>query len=288
MNIATATPAEIDTEINRLNGEIAAIDAAAADAMETIRRFDEAGDDVYAYYRPAKRQQLEAARDAKREQAVATLKAAPGKIDALVAERHPLKARYNAEQWNRYYLVDNTGGHVHTSKSCRTCYDTTVFVWLTEYSGMPREELTELAGALSCAECFPNLPAHIMRQKTRIESPAKRKTREEREAKKAAATAKKLEKALLPDGSILKVSLGFREQVNHRKGIYEQVEQFEKFETLHSARGWLTDAYWWGVSTHPSFPESAVKTVAEAVATKEGKDVETVLAEAKTRAAKRK
>jgi hypothetical protein len=119
----------------------------------------------------------------------------------------PLEAAYDANPWTRYWLVNNSNGHVHTNTRCRTCYTTTRFVWLTEQSGMSRDDLTDLAGELSCAECFPNLPAEIMARKTRIEDPAKRKTRLEREAAKAERLAKKVAKALLPDCSDLRVTV---------------------------------------------------------------------------------
>jgi len=66
-----------------------------------------------------------------------------------------------------------------------------------------------------------------------------------------------------------------------------QRTKFETFSTLASARTWLTECFsrGWG---HQSYPESARQVVAEAVAAKEGKDVETVLQEAQERAARRR
>jgi hypothetical protein len=264
VDVITATPAQIDTEIARLQSEITQSYTAIQQAQVTLDRIADAAD--YEKHFSWNSPQAQAA-------AEQTIKDASANVDRLTAQIAPLYDRYEGERWNRYYLVTNTGGHVHTSMDCDTCYDTTQFAWLTEYSGMSHEDLTALAGEMSCAVCFPNLPAEIMAKKTRIEDPAKRKSRQEREAKKAEREAKRLEKALLPDGSTLTIVAG-----GYRK----------RFETLHSARGWLTDAHWWGVGDHPSFPKDAVTTVAEAVAAKEGKDVKTVLDEAATRAAKRK
>jgi hypothetical protein len=174
--------------------------------------------------------------------------------------------------WTRAFLVVTNGtGHVHRSMQCSTTYATTRFHWLTELSDHSMAEIVEKAGERACTVCYPSAPVETRNRPTTLFTPdevAKQKAREEREAAKVAREAKRLEKALLPDGSTLRVGT-------------------ERFTTLASARTWLTDAYWWGLQ-HPSFPESAVQQVAEAVAAKEDKDVATVLAEAEKRAAKRK
>lgn len=278
MNLTTATPVEIDTELARIYGEIGEVNSDTNEARTIITRVDEVEPGSYSshFWTPEKR-----------AAAVARIEANDAKFYALHAEAAPLEARYATERWNRYYLVDNNNGHVHTHTACRTCYDTTQFVWLVDFSGADHGTVTEEAGELSCAECFPNLPAEIMKRKTRIEDPAKRKTRLEREAAKAAREAKRLEKALLPTGEPLKVSLGMRQRADHRKGGMVDYEETKTLETLAQARTWLTDSYWWSTG-NPSFPADARQIIAEAVATKEGKTVEVVLAEAQKRAAKRK
>jgi hypothetical protein len=217
MNVTTttATPAEIDAEINRIDAEIATADANITQALKTIERVDNVKEGSYDsyYWTPEKR-----------AGAVAQVEANIAAIETLRTEAAPLHARYAAERWTRYYLVNNSNGHVHTHKGCRTCFTTTQFIWLTDESGRSHEDLTGDAGELSCAECFPNLPAEIMARKTRIEDPAKRKTRLEREAAKAERDAKKLAKALLPDGSPLRVEI---------RGWSE------KFTTEVAARNWI-------------------------------------------------
>ena len=32
-------------------------------------------------------------------------------------------------------MVDNSNGHIHSSTGCSTCYQTTVFRWVTSLSG---------------------------------------------------------------------------------------------------------------------------------------------------------
>jgi hypothetical protein len=277
MNIATATPAEIDFELNRIDGEVGQLDANIERWGKVLDRAASATPGSYEshYYTPEK------VAEAERE----IVAASAARAD-LMTEQEPLNARYAAERWNRYYLVTNTNGHVHTSTRCRTCFVTTQFAWLTEQSGMSHDDLTDLAGELSCAECFPNLPPEIMAKKTRIEDPAKRKTRLEREAAKAERDAKKLAKALLPDGSTLRVEIGIRERFSSKAKAMVPYVETKTLETLAQARTWLTDSYWY--SNGYSYPAAARQTIAEAVAAKEGKTVETVLAEAQKRAAKRK
>jgi len=62
-------------------------------------------------------------------------------------------------------------------------------------------------------------------------------------------------------------------------------DTFETLETLHAARGWLTDAHdeHYGASR-----PSSVQHVAEAIAHKEGKPVDQVITEAKDRARRRR
>jgi hypothetical protein len=199
VDFATATPAQIDTEILRTDTEVAELLAGIERAEKVLDRIAKVQGTYEADYKwnsPAMKAEAEA-----------TVAQNTKKINQMTGAAAPLRARYNTERWTRYYLVANTNGHVHTSTGCRTCFDTTQFAWLTEQSGMSHGDLTKLAGELSCAECFPNLPKEIMDRKTRIEDPAKRKTRLERETAKAERDAKKQAKALLPDGSDLRFTV---------------------------------------------------------------------------------
>lgn len=183
MNIATATPVEIDTRLAALYGTLGTLNDQRERAEREITR--QSSPDYPAYYRNT----------------VEQLKAQVAEIDVKVsetfAEIHPLEQEFDDRgRWTRYYLVENNNGHVHTSTHCRTCFPTTRFAWLVDYSGAKAETVTNAAGELSCAECFPNLPAAIMLAKSRIETPAKRASREEREAKAAAKAAKAAENGI--------------------------------------------------------------------------------------------
>ena len=60
--------------------------------------------------------------------------------------------------WSRYWLVCNTGGHVHKSRGCSSCYPTTGFAWLPGASGQDSGGLIDLFGSTVCSVCFPEAP----------------------------------------------------------------------------------------------------------------------------------
>ena len=67
--------------------------------------------------------------------------------------------------WSRFFLVTNTGGHIHSSMNCSTCnkftsrgLSQTKFAWLTDLSGQSEEQAVESQGAVLCTVCFPSAP----------------------------------------------------------------------------------------------------------------------------------
>ena len=77
---------------------------------------------------------------------------------ALVAEKKPLDAEFAAKPWSRFFLVQNHGGHIHSTMACSTCRPTTVFAWLPELSGLTERDAVEAYGPLLCSVCFPSAP----------------------------------------------------------------------------------------------------------------------------------
>lgn len=178
--------------------------------------------------------------------------------------------------WTRAWKVMNSNGHIHRTMGCSTCFPTTWFGWLPQVSGLDEATIVDMAGSDACTVCFPSAPVEVLAKPSRLFTKSEVEAQEARDAKaqaKVEREAKRLAKALLPDGSTLRVDTGSTWP--------------ERFTTLASARMWLTDAQTWGLN-HPSFPPAAVATVAEAVAVKEGKSVNEVLQEAAKRAAKRR
>lgn len=113
--------------------------------------------------------------------------------------------------WTRYYLVANTGGHVHTTMGCDTCYPTTRFDWPTALSGSDAHGVVEAAGSLTCLRCFPEVRDEILLNRdpdrTRFETPERRDEREAAEKEKADKLAAKIAKGVTPDGSALQVRI---------------------------------------------------------------------------------
>lgn len=188
-NIFTASPAEIDTEIARLQGQISNYSAMIARNNRAIQTGE----------LPA----------AKRATLVEVIDEASGKCSVLNNLVYALQSEYSRRGgWARYYVVDNNNGHLHTHTRCQNTYETTEWVWMPTMSGMTHAEAVAEGGKLSCLSCFPEHREEIEAgREPRFETPRMKKTREEREA----AAAKKAEKAkkaaangiTAPDGSPL-------------------------------------------------------------------------------------
>lgn len=130
-------------------------------------------------------------------------------LEALRANRdaaEPLEAEFDANPWSRFFLVNNNGGHIHSSMHCSTCFITTEFGWLPTLSGLTEKDAVEDQGSILCTVCFPSAPVEW----TGGVSKADQAARDERAAAKAAREAAKAAKAITaPDGSTLKDKMGF-------------------------------------------------------------------------------
>jgi hypothetical protein len=93
------------------------------------------------------------------ERAAAQVAEYDAQIAALRADAKPYEAEYvRRGRWNRYFIVRNTGGHVHREMSCSTCYPTTVFGWLPELSDCDEQAMVAEYGEMACTVCFPEAP----------------------------------------------------------------------------------------------------------------------------------
>ena len=141
MNTKTSTPAQIDAEIARINGETARLENTVAYKERELERF---GSKML---------------DSHRERVAAEIESVREKIEALRDEAAPLHAAYDAKPWSRFFLVE--GGHIHATTICSTCNNgrsLTRFGWLTALSGKSEEEAVAQHGALLCTVCFPSAP----------------------------------------------------------------------------------------------------------------------------------
>lgn len=185
---ADLTVVEVDAELDRL-GFQAAIHASRLDgARKVLARSDEVEAD------PNPRTRLYILGASSRADWESTVAAESEKLDAIQNEMNTYNDEFDARGgWSRFFLVTNTGGHVHSSTSCSTCSSDTQFGWLTEHSGKDEAEIIDAAGDRACTVCFPDAPVadrNNPRPNT-LETPDQRIAREEREAAKAVREAKR-------------------------------------------------------------------------------------------------
>jgi hypothetical protein len=283
MDLTAQTPAEIDTALSEIYGRI--YDA----RTEQIRYIDhiksirshlariEAGQRSYGYGTQA---DIVTYQD--KVAALADL------LGALYQECRPYDDEFNRRGgWTRAWLVDNAGGHVHNTMSCNTCFPTTKFGWLPQVSGLDEDEIVALAGQDACTVCYPSAPAEVLNNPGRLELPARKAAREEREAAKAARQAAKIAKGITPDGEPLRIVTAegvYPDDYYNPRWAGKPFSRTEEVKTLRTARTLLTDQYSW-----PFKPNQAIiDALVPAIAWKEDKTEEQVIAEAKARAEKRK
>ncbi|MEV6444731.1 hypothetical protein [Amycolatopsis sp. NPDC051716] len=182
----TATPSDIDVELARLDIENGKAESTLRGLRKRHRSLLEDGMTEYA-----------AELEPRIEQARQTI------AECETAAR-PLEAEFERRGgWTRAWLVLNTGGHVHRTPQCRTCFATTQFAWLTQLSGHDETEIVDLAGKAACTECYPSAPVEVRNRPSRIKTPEQLA----REAEKAERAKAKAAKAITaPDGTPLRTT----------------------------------------------------------------------------------
>lgn len=152
---------------------------------------------------------------------------------------------YNQDPWTRAFLVLASNGHVHSSMDCNTCFPTTRYNWLVQYSNDDENTIVEDAGQDACTICYPSAPAEVLNRPSRIvtaDKVAKAKAKAERDAKREAKLAK--EKANAPTKS--------GEFLYFKKGKYTEVIKTERTAVTE----WLNNQYWILNSNNPESQES--------------------------------
>ncbi len=134
------------------------------------------------------------------------LHVAQDRVSTIRHECEPFEEEFARRRgWTRAFLVNNTGGHVHRNRHCSTCYPTTSYLWLPQYSGRPEDEIVSDAGEKACTVCYPSAPAEVLSRPSKIEDPEAVAAREGREQAKAARAAKFEVKGIWnPDGTELR------------------------------------------------------------------------------------
>ena len=162
-NLRDLSPSEIDTDLAELEYEAMRLAAPLTSLKVRIR-------DAYRKSQDFRRQT-----GSSRERAAAQVVVLAAKLPEVVAEVTALLApsriaidaindEFNSRGgWSRYFLVCNTGGHVHRTRSCSSCFPTTEFVWLPGASGQDGAGLIAMFGATVCSVCFPEAPLDELR-----------------------------------------------------------------------------------------------------------------------------
>lgn len=212
MQITTASPAQIDTEIARLNGEVARVQFEITSAKDAIERNEKADNTTRRTWPRI----VELA-----EKATQALVGLRERLGDLCAQLKPLHDEYTRRGgWSRYYLVNNSNGHIHPDTNCSTCNLYTQYRWLTSESGRDEKELVEDAGDRACTVCFPWAPVEALARASKFRSEAedvaaaRKAERDEKNAAKAAKAA--AETITMPDGTPVRTESG-RELTKERE-----------------------------------------------------------------------
>jgi hypothetical protein len=182
---------------------------------DAIGKLESAEDSIkfYEKYYPTSVEKIQESRD----------KAAKVKLEIsfINIEIGKLNAIYDQDPWTRAFLVIASNGHVHSSMDCSTCFPTTRYQWLIQYSNDDEATIVEDAGKDACTICYPSAPAEVLNRASRIvtaDKVAKAAAKAERDAKKAARIAK--EKANAPTAS--------GEFLTYKEGKYTRVIKTER------------------------------------------------------------
>ena len=194
-----------------------------------IGKLESAEDSIkfYEKYYPTSVEKIQESRD----------KAAKVKLEIsfINIEIGKLNAIYDQDPWTRAFLVINSNGHVHSSMDCSTCFPTTRYQWLIQYSNDDEATIVEDAGKDACTICYPSAPAEVLNRPSRIvtaDKVAKAAAKAERDAKKAARIAKEKANAPTASGEFLTYKEGkwTREIKTERSAIIEWCDLQWKIE----------------------------------------------------------
>lgn len=252
-DLTTMTPPEIDAILNELGYQRATL-RAHAESLRTAAHHARTG----RFPDPARATRLGAQADEYTPQ-----------IDAITAQITPYNEEFDRRGgWTRAFLVQNTGGHVHANMNCSTCYPTTRYAWLTDYSGKDEEQIVYAAGELACTTCYPSAPTEVLNRVGEIRRPTDLE-REQRAAEKATKNAHRAAAAVLDPTT--------------GKTLYKTDRA-----ASNAIAAALGDLHWYG-DDHPSAHEwkATVDTAVAALAAKQGLDKDAVMADYREKADKK-
>jgi hypothetical protein len=181
---------KIDTELSVLHNQRWAILDKIASAKDSL--------EFYQKHYPNRAEEI-----SKYERKIATFQDELFKVGNYILD---LDAIYDQDPWTRAFLVINSNGHVHSSLNCSTCFPTTRYLWLVQYSNDDESTIVEDAGKDACTVCYPSAPAEVLNRPSRIvtaDKIAKAQAKAERDAKREARIAKEKANAPTKSGEFL-------------------------------------------------------------------------------------
>lgn len=145
---------------------------------------------------------------------------------------------YGLYLWNRAFIVP--GGHVHSSRGCRTLFADTVLYPVPECSALTEAEIVELAADRACTVCYPSAPVD---KKSTLKAPGEEEVNQRKTEREAKAAEKKAKEVRVKTGPVT-----------------EQV-----FGTVRSARQEVANQLWWALYAlvyNPNNTDSATRQAA--------------------------
>ena len=283
------TPVMNDTHLGELYSEIYKVMSEVASFKSLIESDSKKLAPSYEYFRESNVPHLEK-RITESEAKIVKLEEQLGKLLSAAAVFE--KAWEDGGRWSRAFLVTNGNGHVHKTRNCSTCYPTTQFVWLPQYSGQSEELIVEDAGMQACTICYPDAPVDVLKRASKIDNPLTREDRMQKQADKAEREAKKKATGIWNvDGSELKVKNSwstYSETLKTERTAQIWVtDSFIELENIKTRKGDLN----WDqehLNKTETMLQDQTEKVIEAIAAKRGVSVDSVRDELKAKAAKKR
>jgi hypothetical protein len=206
------------------------------------------------------------------------------RIAQLEAERKPLALRraelmeiYKQDPWTRAFLVINSNGHVHSSMGCNTCFDSTRYTWLVQYSNDNEATIVSDAGETACTVCYPSAPAKVLNRPSVIvtaDKIAKAQAKAERDAKREAKIAKAKASAPTASGEPLIVIYPSTkwERVNGESVMVACTKRTAINTERTAVSEWLSNAYWIKASSNAESVQEKITINAQIVEALAGKN----------------
>lgn len=167
-------------------------------------------------------------------------------LATLREDASPYEHAFYDDPWDRYYVVRNTGGHVHRDMYCTTCFPTTSFGWLPELSDCDEAEMVGQYGEMACTVCFPDAPAH------KGFGDGTSALARYSEAERAERAASKNERAAVKAAKTLDTPV----KVSHYNGASRMGT--DRIETVHAAKAWIKDCIDYMITYGYNFDAEAV------------------------------